>query len=210
VRDTGIGIPPDALPRVFDMFAQAHRGSGRGKGGLGIGLTMVRSLVELHRGTVEARSAGVGRGSEFVVRLPLAEGAALPDPVPDASIHAAQAPLLGQRVLVIDDNHDAADTLALLLESDGAEVRVAYDGRTALAMLDSFVPHSVLLDLGMPGMDGYEVARRLRADPRTAGARIVALTGWAQDADRRQTSNRGFTHHLTKPVSAEALQRVLA
>jgi PAS domain S-box-containing protein len=209
VRDTGIGIPAEALPRVFDMFAQAHRAAGRGQGGLGIGLTMVRSLVEMHHGTVQALSAGSGMGSEFVVRLPLA-------PLEDGWAERrgpAQArpyaPFAGQRMLVVDDNRDAADTLALLLEADGAEVRVAYDGRAALAAAESFQPSSVLLDIGMPGMDGWEVARRLRQDQRFAGLRIVALTGWGQDSDRRQTRNRGFTHHLTKPVSLEDLHRIL-
>jgi CheY-like chemotaxis protein/two-component sensor histidine kinase len=208
VRDTGIGIPLDALPRVFDMFAQVHRSVGRGQGGLGIGLTMVRSLVEMHHGTVEARSAGNGQGSEFIVRLPLAAGAG-EETAGDPGPAAAHAPFAGQRILVVDDNRDAADTLGLLLESDGAEVRVVYDGRAALAMAESFGPTSVLLDIGMPGMDGFEVARRLRQDERFATLRIVALTGWGKDTDRRQTHNRGFSHHLTKPVSIEDLQQVL-
>jgi PAS domain S-box-containing protein len=209
VRDTGIGIPAEALPRVFDMFAQAHRAVGRGQGGLGIGLTMVRSLIEMHHGTVEARSGGSGMGSEFLVRLPLApqdDGRSERPGLPQAR---PCAPFAGQRVLVVDDNRDAADTLGLLLEADGAEVRVVYDGRAALAMAESFLPGSVLLDIGMPGMDGYEVARRLRQDERFASLRIIALTGWGQDADRRQTRNRGFSHHLTKPVSLEELHKIL-
>jgi PAS domain S-box-containing protein len=209
VRDTGIGIPAEALGRVFDMFAQAHRAAGRGQGGLGIGLTMVRSLVEMHHGTVEAHSAGNGLGSEFVVRLPLSspeDGWCEHGGAAEASPDAA---LAGQRILVVDDNHDAADTLALLLESDGAEVRVAYDGRAALAAAEAFLPSSVLLDIGMPGMDGWEVARRLRQDERFGGLRIIALTGWGQDSDRRQTRNRGFSHHLTKPVSLEDLHQLL-
>lgn len=209
VRDTGIGIPADALPCVFDMFAQAHRSAGKGQGGLGIGLTMVRSLVEMHHGTVEARSAGPGQGSEFIVRLPLAPERDVDDDAPPLGQARPAAPFHGQRILVVDDNRDAADTLGLLLEADGAEVRVVYDGRAALAMADSFQPTSVLLDLGMPGMDGYEVARRLRQDERFAGVRIAALTGWGQDADRRQTHTRGFSHHLTKPVSLEELHQIL-
>jgi len=209
VRDTGIGIPADALPGVFDMFAQAHRSVGRGQGGLGIGLTMVRSLVEMHHGTVEARSAGPGQGSEFIVRLPLAPELDADDAAPQLGEARPAAPFHGQRILVVDDNRDAADTLGLLLEGDGAEVRVVYDGRAALAMAETFLPTSVLLDLGMPGMDGYEVARRLRQDERFANVRIAALTGWGQDADRRQTRNRGFSHHLTKPVSMEELHRIL-
>ncbi|MGJ7917870.1 PAS domain S-box protein [Massilia sp. LXY-6] len=208
VRDTGIGIPPEALGRVFDMFAQAHRAVGRGQGGLGIGLTMVRSLVEMHHGTVEARSGGSGQGSEFLVRLPLApQDEAMERP--GMTQARPNAPFAGQRVLVVDDNRDAADTLGLLLEADGAEVRVVYDGRAALAMAEAFLPSSVLLDIGMPGMDGYEVARRLRQDERFASMRIIALTGWGQDSDRRQTRNRGFTYHLTKPVSLEELHKIL-
>jgi CheY-like chemotaxis protein len=169
---------------------------------------MVRSLVELHHGTVEAHSDGPGQGSEFIVRLPLAPaGAAAPPVAPDTPRPAM--PFHDQRILVVDDNRDAADTLGLLLEADGAEVRVVYDGRAALAMAETFAPHSVLLDLGMPGMDGYEVARRLRQDARFAGMRIVALTGWGQDADRRQSRTRGFAHHLTKPVDLDDLVRIL-
>jgi PAS domain S-box-containing protein len=209
VRDTGIGIPEESLGRVFDMFAQAHRAVGRGQGGLGIGLTMVRSLVEMHHGSVEAHSEGAGLGSEFVVRLPLAQPDEAWPERPGLAQARPKAPFAGQRILVVDDNRDAADTLGLLLEADGAEVRVVYDGRAALAMAESFTPSSVMLDIGMPGMDGYEVARRLRQDERFANMRIVALTGWGQDSDRRQTRNRGFTHHLTKPVSLEDLYKIL-
>jgi CheY-like chemotaxis protein len=194
---------------VFDMFAQAHRAIGRGQGGLGIGLTMVRSLIEMHHGTVEAHSGGSGTGSEFLVRLPLAQQDEGWVERPSLAQARPSAPFAGQRVLVVDDNRDAADTLGLLLEADGAEVRVVYDGRAALAMAESFLPGSVMLDIGMPGMDGYEVARRLRQDERFASMRIIALTGWGQDADRRQTRNRGFSHHLTKPVSLEELYKIL-
>jgi PAS domain S-box-containing protein len=209
VRDTGIGIPEEALPRVFDMFAQAHRAVGRGQGGLGIGLTMVRSLVEMHHGTVQAHSGGNGLGSEFLVRLPLAPQDDPWTERPGLAQARPDLPFAGQRILVVDDNRDAADTLALLLEADGAEVRVVYDGRAAVAMAETFLPTSVMLDIGMPGMDGYEVARRLRQDERFASLRIVALTGWGQDSDRRQTRNRGFSHHLTKPVSLEELHKIL-
>jgi len=209
VRDTGIGIPAESLGRVFDMFAQAHRAVGRGQGGLGIGLTMVRSLVEMHHGTVEAHSGGSGAGSEFLVRLPLAPVDEDRGERPGLALARPDAPFAGKRILVVDDNRDAADTLGLLLEADGADVRVVYDGRAALAMAENYLPSSVLLDIGMPGMDGYEVARRLRQDERFANMRIIALTGWGQDSDRRQTRNRGFTHHLTKPVSLEDLHRIL-
>jgi CheY-like chemotaxis protein/two-component sensor histidine kinase len=197
VRDNGIGIPPGHLPEVFDMFTQAHRAAGRGQGGLGIGLAMVRSLVQMHGGTVEAKSAGAGHGSEFIVRLPLADTHDADD---DAAVAAHASPLAGQRILVVDDNQDAADTLAMMLEADGAQARTVYDGAAALAALPGLRPHTVLLDLGMPEMDGFEVARRIRADPTQAGVRIVALTGWGQESDRERTRGAGFDFHLTKPV----------
>jgi PAS domain S-box-containing protein len=203
VRDNGIGIPPGHLPEVFDMFTQAHRAAGRGQGGLGIGLAMVRSLVLMHGGTVEAKSGGAGFGSEFIVRLPLAE--------PPEAAHAAAAagagaaPLAGQRILVVDDNQDAADTLAMLLEADGARASAVYDGLSALAALAALRPHTVMLDLGMPDMDGFEVARRIRADPAWSGVRIVALTGWGQEGDRERTRGAGFDFHLTKPVDLHML-----
>ena len=202
VRDNGIGIPAGHLPAVFDMFTQAHRAAGRGQGGLGIGLAMVKSLVQMHGGTVEARSAGTGMGSEFVVRLPLAE---TPDAAHDGAAGADAAPLAGQRILVVDDNQDAADTLAMLLDADGAQARAVYDGPSALAALPVMRPHTVLLDLGMPDMDGFEVARRIRADPALGGVRIVALTGWGQESDRERTRGAGFDFHLTKPVDLHML-----
>ncbi|WP_198119996.1 hybrid sensor histidine kinase/response regulator [Massilia rhizosphaerae] len=203
VRDNGIGIPPANLPDVFDMFTQAHRAAGRGEGGLGIGLAMVRSLVQMHGGTVEARSAGPGQGSEFVVRLPLADRH---DAAGDAGTAAHAAPLAGPRILVVDDNQDAADTLAMLLEADGARARAVYDGQSALAAMPGLRPHAVLLDLGMPGMDGLEVARRIRADPAWSGVRLVALTGWGQASDRERTRGAGFDFHLTKPVDLGVLR----
>ncbi len=207
VRDTGIGIPPEKLPHVFEMFAQAHRDSARGQAGLGIGLTMVKSLIELHGGSVEARSDGPGQGSEFIVRLPLA-GA--PAPAQQGGDSGPEALLEGRRLLVVDDNGDAAESLALLLHAVGAEVRTAHDGPAGLAQAAAFRPQAVLLDLGMPGMDGFEVARRLRLDPAQAGLVIVALTGWGQEEDRRRTRAGGFDHHLTKPVDIDALLDILA
>jgi CheY-like chemotaxis protein len=204
VRDNGIGIPAAQLPTVFDMFSQAHRDSARGQGGLGIGLTMVRSLIEMHGGSVEARSDGPGKGTEFLVRLPLLDDAGLAPACPfDA---AATLPLEGRRLLVVDDNGDAAESLALLLHCAGAEVRSVNDGPAALEVAASgFAPQAVLLDLGMPGMDGFEVARRLREDPAQAGLEIIALTGWGQEEDRRRTREAGFDHHLTKPVDIDQL-----
>ncbi len=206
IRDTGIGISAAKLPRVFEMFSQAHRDSARGQAGLGIGLTMVRSLVELHRGSVEARSEGPGRGSEFIVRLPLAQVNAA---APHLDAAGSEAPLEGRRVLVVDDNSDAAESLALLLQSAGAEVHTANDGPAGLAAVRRFLPHAVLLDLGMPGMDGFEVARRLRAEPGLAGLVLVALTGWGQEEDRKRTRSSGFDHHLTKPVDVDRLMDIL-
>jgi PAS domain S-box-containing protein len=199
VRDNGRGIPAAQLPHVFDMFAQPHLGN-RGDGdGLGIGLAIVRKLVEMHDGTVEAHSAGPGLGTEFVVRLPLLHGTA-PDGEPDA----AGTTLAGHRVLIVDDNADAADTLALLLEAHGARARAVYGGPAALTVLPGFAPDVVLLDLGMPEMDGFDVARAIRAEGH-AHVRIVALTGWGQRTDRERTRAAGFDHHLTKPVDLRAL-----
>jgi len=209
VRDNGIGISPQMLPRVFDIFSQEKQEASQRQGGLGIGLTLVSNLVRMHGGSVEAKSAGLGLGSEFIVRLPL-------PPVMNAADEHDQAgggSAAGntQRVLVVDDNRDAADTLSMLLEFMGSkEVRVVNDGPAALAEMESFRPDVVLLDIGMPGMDGNEVARRIRQRPDFAATRLVALTGWGQDEDRRRTQESGFDHHLTKPVDIAALQALLA
>jgi PAS domain S-box-containing protein len=210
VRDNGIGISPQMLPRVFDIFSQERDTASQRQGGLGIGLTLVANLVRMHGGSVEAKSAGLGLGSEFIVRLPQAPKAA---PV-DAESHVGGGKAgddASQRVLVVDDNRDAADTLSMLLEFMGSkEVKVCNDGPAALAEMESFRPDVVLLDIGMPGMDGNEVARRIRQQPQFAGTRLVALTGWGQDEDRRRTQESGFDHHLTKPVDIAALQALLA
>ena len=207
VSDSGIGIPPEALARVFDMFVQANARDSRAQTGLGIGLTLVRSLVEMHGGTVAARSPGVGRGSEFVVRLPLAARQA--SAASAASTLARGIPGL-PRVLVVDDNKDAAQSLAALLQLLGAEVRITHDGAAALDALEPFRPSAVFLDLGMPGMDGYETARHIRARPDLEGTKIVALTGWGQESDRRRTAAAGFDHHLVKPADIASLRAVLA
>jgi CheY-like chemotaxis protein len=207
VSDTGIGIPAEALPRVFDMFVQADASDSRAQAGLGIGLTLVRSLVEMHGGTVTARSAGAGRGSEFAVRLPLADTQAT------RAKASAQAPrkIPGlPRVLVVDDNVDAADTLAALLQLLGAEVRVTHDGEAALDTLATFDAAAVFLDLGMPGMDGYETAKRIRARPNAQATVLIALTGWGQEKDRRLSRAAGFDQHLVKPADLTALRAVLA
>lgn len=207
VRDTGTGIPADMLPRVFDLFTQVDRHSERARGGLGIGLTLVKSLVELHDGRVDAFSAGLGRGSEFVVRLPLSR-----DSVPNAAARpglGASAPLSTHRILVVDDNRDAAESLGILLRMLGAEVRVAFSGPDALAELPSYHPSAIFLDIGMPGMDGHEVARRIRLQPELEGVLLIALTGWGKADDRQRSRKAGFDHHLVKPADLGALESLL-
>lgn len=205
VKDTGIGISPIALPRVFDMFVQVDE-SDRAQAGLGIGLTLVRSLVGMHGGTVEARSPGRGLGSEFVVRLPISP--AMPS-IEDSSVLPLRKSRVQTRVMVVDDNRDAADSLAALLQMMGADSRVAYDGRSALEILDTFHPAAVFLDLGMPDMDGYEVAHQIRSRPDARDTVLIALTGWGQEKDRRRTAEAGFNRHVAKPADLETLQSVL-
>jgi PAS domain S-box-containing protein len=207
VRDNGVGISSEMLPRVFDLFSQAERRLDGVNGGLGIGLALVRSLVELHDGRVEASSAGLGRGSEFIVSLPLTESV-LGDP--NIEREAGEAPETARRVLVIDDNRDVAESLAMLLDTFGADVRTASSGPAGLDALAEFAPELVFLDLGMPGMDGYETARRIRERPEGRGVLLVALTGWGQDGDRDRTREAGFDRHLVKPADLDALQALLA
>jgi signal transduction histidine kinase len=206
VSDTGIGISPASLSRVFDMFEQAHVRDTSPHAGLGIGLTLARSLVEMHGGTLTAESDGEGKGSVFIVRVPFYDGL-------DAVVAGSAQTVLrlqDRRIMIVDDNRDSADTLRELLAQSGADVRVAYDGRSALDAIAEFHPSVVFLDLGMPGMDGYEVARRIRAQPALQDIALVALTGWGQAADRRRTRKAGFDHHLIKPASPKAIEAVLA
>jgi CheY-like chemotaxis protein len=196
------------LPRIFDLFVQAERRLDHSQGGVGIGLTLVKKLVQLHGGRIEAHSPGLGQGSEFVVRLPAATERA--EPAGGEMDGTEPLRLPQRRVLVVDDNPDAADSLALLLRLAGQDVRTAYDGHRALLQAREFLPDLVLLDIGMPGMDGYEVARRLRSEARLQGARVVAVTGWGQEEDRRRSTEAGFDHHLVKPVDSMALERLLA
>lgn len=208
VRDNGVGLAPEMVPRVFHLFVQAQRRLDRAQGGVGIGLTLVKRLVEMHGGTVEAQSSGIGRGSEFIVRLP---AIAAQQHAHLAEISIDNLPRLPRRrVLVVDDNADAADSLVLLLQLVGQETQAAYDGPSAIVMAEQFNPEIVLLDIGMPGMDGYEVARRLRNLPGLQIALLVALTGWGQDEDRQRSREAGFDQHLVKPVQLEALTAVLA
>jgi signal transduction histidine kinase/PAS domain-containing protein/ActR/RegA family two-component response regulator len=209
IRDSGIGIEPEMLPRVFDMFVQEDQTLERARGGLGIGLTLVRSIVELHGGRVEASSLGTGQGSCFTVRLPraVARGLTLPKLPKDS---ARARPTSGaRRIMVVDDNADAVDSLAVLLGLEGHDVRIARDGPSAVAVAREFGPEVALLDIGLPGMSGYDVARALRADERTAGCLLVALTGWGQDADRKRSQDAGFDHHLVKPLDIDMLNGVL-
>jgi signal transduction histidine kinase len=206
VRDNGIGIAPEALPRIFEMFMQAGAPGRSTQPGLGIGLTLAKSLVELHGGTIAAASKGPGKGSEFTVRLPLAAAQALPVPEGVAIALAGQR---RRRVLIVDDNRDAADSLGALLQVLGAEVRVVHSGPNALETLERFKPEVVFLDIGMPEMDGYEVARRIRGRDEWRALRLVALTGWGQERDRRLSKAAGFDHHLIKPADVETLQAVL-
>jgi signal transduction histidine kinase/CheY-like chemotaxis protein len=207
VRDTGVGIPPEVLPKVFDLFTQASRTLDRAQGGLGIGLTLVRRLVEMHGGSVRASSAGPGKGSEFVVRLPLFFG---PLPAPAHGNGSGEHPAAGHRILVVDDNRDSASSLAVLLRLSGHEVVTAHDGAAALEKAEHFRPQLALLDIGLPGMDGYELARRLRQLPGLRQVRLAALTGYGSEEDRRRSRAAGFDHHLVKPVEREALLVLLA
>jgi signal transduction histidine kinase/CheY-like chemotaxis protein len=208
VSDNGAGLTPDMLKSVFEMFVQASGTSRLAQGGLGIGLTLVRSLVELHGGSVLASSAGLQRGSTFSVRLPLHDGVS--PPAESSGKGAAGAGLsVDGSVLVVDDNHDAADSLATLLRAMGATARAAYDGEQALRMATDTPIALAILDIGMPGMDGCELARRLRAMPGGTGLRLIALTGWGQPHDRQRLVAAGFDHHLLKPMDLRALADLL-
>jgi PAS domain S-box-containing protein len=213
VRDNGIGIRPEMLGRIFELFTQADRVEGRVSEGLGLGLPLVKTLAELHGGAVEAHSDGPGRGSEFVVRLPLLSPWSLvPGPSQGTRDEGPGTRDRGRgtrRVLVVDDNQDAAESIALLLRLKGHEVQVVYDGAEALRIFDAFAPQVVLLDIGMPGMTGYEVARRIRAVPGSRGVLVVAMTGYGQDEDRRRAREAGFDHHLVKPVDLDVLLELL-
>ena len=209
VRDDGIGIPADALPRIFDMFSQVDRSIERTTGGLGIGLALVKALVEMHDGSVTADSAGAGKGSTFTVRLPALENLARPtDPVTPES--GAAAPTARRRILVVDDSRDSAISLAKLLELLGNEVHTAHDGVAAVEAANEFRPEIILMDVGMPRLNGYEATRCIREQPWGQSIVIVALTGWGQDADRKMSREAGCNGHLVKPVSLPDLQNLLA
>jgi signal transduction histidine kinase len=209
VKDDGVGIPPSQLSGVFDMFAQINRTLDRAQGGLGIGLALVRHLVELHGGRITAASEGIDRGCMFTVRLPLLPHALSEDAAPSRPPSPVFAPCRPLRILVIDDNRDAADTLALLLGTEGHDTRVEYAGAAALQVAAEFAPEVVFCDIGLPGMTGHEVAGRLRADGLRDSMVLVAVTGWGTDEDKRRTRAAGFDHHLTKPVSVDMLHEIL-
>ena len=210
VRDNGIGIAPERLPSIFDMFEQIEGAADRSQGGLGIGLTLARRLVEMQGGKIEAHSAGLGKGSEFLTRLPaLAEPAAEPAPEPPEGLPAPPS-TAGRRVLVVDDNVDSAESLAVLLRLYGHEVRLAHDGEAALEEAQSFRPDVIFLDLILPKMDGYEVARRLRLEPGRSGLTLVAMTGYGHEEERRRTREAGFQAHLVKPVNFDMLRDLLS
>jgi signal transduction histidine kinase/CheY-like chemotaxis protein len=221
VRDNGIGIPPEMLSGIFDLFAQVDHSLDHSQGGLGLGLTLVRSLVEMHGGSVQALSEGLSQGSEFIVRLPVLELAHVqaevqktaPAPASDtATSRKEHSRPPARRVLVVDDNVSSAESLAKVLKLDGHEVQVTHDGGAALEAVPRFRPEVVLMDIGLPGMDGYEVARRLRHDAELAAgiSLLVAVTGYAEDEARRRSSEAGFDHHLVKPVDPDGVLALLA
>ena len=207
VADTGVGIAPDLLPNVFDLFSQAERSLDRSQGGLGVGLTIVQRLVSMHGGHVEAHSAGLGQGSEFVVRLPLAQNEASQSA--RLSPEPAKRPVGGLRVLVVDDNRDAANSMAMLLRLAGHDVEVAYSAESAIGAALALRPHVMFLDIGLPMMDGYEVARRLRQHSQLQNTRIAALTGYGRDSDQKQAQEAGFDAHLVKPVDPSKIREFL-
>jgi PAS domain S-box-containing protein len=206
VRDTGVGISADVLGKVFELFAQADRSLDRSQGGLGIGLTLVRTLVGMHGGSVDARSDGPGKGSEFVVELPLAEGEQ--EPLPASNVIRPRVP--PRRVLIVDDNLDTAESLAMLLRLRGHEIATAHDGVTAVEEAQRFEPDVVLLDVGLPRMNGYDVMRRVRATPVGARAMLIAMTGYGQEIEACELGDGGFDVHLVKPAEPDHVLRLVA
>jgi len=207
IRDNGIGISADMMPRLFTLFSQAQTALGRAEGGLGIGLSLVRGVVTLHGGSIEARSDGPGTGSEFIVRLPI--GTPLAEVTDIEATAENLVPGAGLKILVVDDNRDAADACASLLELSGHHVQTAYTGRHALELAETFRPHAVLMDIGLPDFSGYELATKIRAAPWGRGVLLIAVTGWGQEEDRRRALEAGCDHHLTKPIAPETVESLL-
>jgi PAS domain S-box-containing protein len=205
VTDSGIGIATEALKNIFEMFSQVKSAQDRSEGGLGIGLSLTKGLVDLHGGTIEAHSAGLGFGSEFIVRLP--RGDLKRVVTPPAALNAAQ--LVGRRILIADDNQDAAETLSMLLQMDGHDVQVVHDGRAAVSAFAAFKPEIALVDIGMPELNGYEVARLVREDAHGQAVTLIAVTGWGQERDKQRALEAGFDHHFTKPVEPHRIDKIL-
>jgi CheY-like chemotaxis protein/two-component sensor histidine kinase len=208
VKDTGIGIAADELPRIFQMFSQVDSALERSQGGLGIGLTLVKRLVEMHGGRIEARSEGLGQGAEFFVRLPVVVGAAGAEA--EGGNGEPVAPRSSLRILIVDDNRDAADSLVMLLRLMGNDTRTAYDGKQGVDLAGDFRPDVILLDIGLPKLDGYEACRRIREQPWGKSAVLIAVTGWGQEDDRRRSHEAGFDQHMVKPVDPQDLMKLLA
>jgi Response regulators consisting of a CheY-like receiver domain and a winged-helix DNA-binding domain len=208
VRDNGAGISAEVLPHIFEVFAQSNRSHARSHGGLGLGLSLSRRLVELHAGSITASSEGLGRGSQFIVRLPA---------LTDAPTKVAESNVIGDRptesskfrVLVVDDNVDSAEAIGRLLQLNGHDVRCAFDGASAITIAQQFGPHLILLDISLPDIDGYEVLRRLREQPRAPQPVVAAVTGFGQPEDRRHTQEAGFDHHLIKPFGPDVLMALI-
>jgi CheY-like chemotaxis protein/two-component sensor histidine kinase len=207
VRDDGIGIPPEALPTLFTLFTQVNYSLERAQGGLGIGLALAKGIVDLHGGEVAARSAGVGKGTEFTVRLPvspdhsLAEGELAPEPVDGRQ---------KRRILIVDDSRDGAACLGMMLSLQGHDTRTAHDGQEAIELAEAFRPEVILLDIGLPRLNGYDACRRIREQPWSKDTFMIAVTGWGQEDDRLRSQEAGFDRHMVKPIDPEALQQLLA
>jgi CheY-like chemotaxis protein len=210
VKDTGIGIPVESLNLVFDMFSQVQAHKEHAGGGLGIGLALVRSLVEMHHGQVEAQSEGPGRGSLFTVRLPLLQGSAATVPAPGVADSSQVVKQAARRILIADDNSDAAESLAGILRSQGHETCIATNGRQAVELAETYRPQIIFMDLGMPHLDGLEATRRIRARPWGKSVLIAALTGWGQQGDRLRSREAGMDMHLVKPIDLPEIAAVLA
>jgi CheY-like chemotaxis protein len=211
VKDSGIGIPSELLPRIFDMFTQAGQPVERTQGGLGVGLSLVEKLVRLHEGSVSAYSAGPGTGSEFTIKLPaMPKGAKAVSAQHTPAAAAKEPPRKLCRVLVVDDNEDSAESLGMLLRIMGHEVKTANDGEGAIGVAEKFKPDVAILDIGLPKLNGYDLAKQIRAQRWAKDVVLVALTGWGQEEHRRRSAESGFNHHLTKPVEFDVLQQILA
>lgn len=206
LQDTGIGIAPDLLPRIFDLFTQGERSLARSQGGLGIGLALVKKLVEMHQGRVEAHSV-LGEGSEFVVRLPIALASDMHPPVPPPSTN--ERPARALRVMLVDDNVDMVETLSMLMNTLGHDVRHAHDGSGSLQIALEFQPHLVLMDIGLPGLDGYQVAKQIREHAALKDVVLVALTGYGHESAKQSSLAAGFHHHITKPADFRAIKQLL-